>query len=67
LLEAERRIPGKLDCGSGRVEAGALAHPEIDDVLDDLGELVLDQAGEVVIVPRERMPADTGLAALYRY
>jgi hypothetical protein len=44
-----------------------LAHPEIDDVLDDIGELVADQSGEVVVVPSNRMPVDTGLAAIYRF
>jgi hypothetical protein len=67
LLEAERHIPGRLDRLSGRIEPGALAHPEIDDVLDDIGELVLENGGEVVIVPAERMPAQTGLAAIYRF
>jgi hypothetical protein len=67
LLEAERRVPGRVDRLSGRIEAGVLAHPEIDDVLDDIGELVADQSGEVVVVPSNRMPVDTGLAAIYRF
>lgn len=67
LLESERRIPGRLDRLSGRIEPGNLAHPEIDDVLDDLGEFVLDQGGEVVVVPSQRMPVHSGLAAIYRF
>jgi hypothetical protein len=36
-------------------------------MLDDLAELVLGKGGEVVVVPRERMPIDSGLAAIYRF
>jgi hypothetical protein len=39
----------------------------VDDLLDDIGELVLRRGGEVVVVPHERMPADTGLAATFLY
>ncbi|MGZ8518896.1 MAG: baeRF3 domain-containing protein [Candidatus Binatia bacterium] len=67
LLEAERHIAGQIDPSSGRIEYGDLAHPEIDDILDDLGELVLTKGGQVVIVAAERMPAQSGVAAIYRY
>ena len=36
-------------------------------MLDDLAVLALKLAGEVVIVPTERMPTETGIAAIYRY
>jgi hypothetical protein len=67
LIEAERHVPGRIDSMSGRIELGELAHPEIDDLLDDLGELVLRKGGQIVIVPAERMPAQTGIAAIYRF
>ena len=44
-----------------------LGHPEVDDVLDNLGELVLSKGGKVVVVPSERMPTKTGAAATCRY
>lgn len=44
-----------------------MANPDVDDVLDDLAELVMRQGGEVVVVPDERMPSETGLAAVYRF
>ncbi|MGB7988737.1 MAG: hypothetical protein WCF44_05040, partial [Candidatus Methylophosphatis roskildensis] len=34
-------------------------HPDVDDVLDDLGEIVLRKGAEVIIVPAERMPTNT--------
>ena len=67
LIEADRHVPGRIDQASGRIEYGDLAHPEIDDLLDDLGELVLNKGGQIVIVPAERMPAQTGIAAIYRF
>ena len=67
LLEADRHVPGRLDADTGEVHAGELAHPEVDDALDDLAEQVLRKGGEVVIVPAERMPSGSGLAAIYRY
>ena len=67
LLEAERQVPGRMDATSGVITAGELDDPEVDDLLDDLGERVLASGGEVVMVPAERMPTRTGLAAIYRY
>jgi hypothetical protein len=67
LIEADRRVPGRIDAATGRIEFGDLAHPGVDDLLDDLGELVLKNGGQVVIVPAERMPTRTGIAAIYRF
>jgi hypothetical protein len=67
LVEADRKVPGRFDPITGLVEFHDLAHPEIDDLLDDLAESVLKRGGEVVIVPRDRMPTRTGAAAIYRF
>jgi hypothetical protein len=67
LVEADRTLPGRIDAATGAVEPGDLAHPETDDLLDDLAEIVLRRQGQVVVVPAERMPSATGLAATYRY
>ncbi|KFI22496.1 baeRF3 domain-containing protein [Nitrosococcus oceani] len=67
LIEADRLIPGYIDVTSGQITTDNLSNPEIDDVLDDLGEHVLKTGGEVVIVPSERMPTQTGAAAIYRF
>lgn len=67
MIEAVRKIPGRIDSATGEIEFGDLSHPEVDDVLDDLGELALKKGGQIVIVPAERMPTDTGIAAIYRY
>ena len=67
LIEAEGRVPGRIDYTSGRIEFRDLAHPEVDDLLDDVGELVVNKGGQVVIVPADRMPTRTGIAAIYRF
>lgn len=67
LLEADRRIAGRVDPETGTVTTGDLSDPDMDDVLDDLAEGVIRSGGEVVIVPADRMPSSTGLAAIYRY
>jgi hypothetical protein len=67
LVEADRLIPGIVDQNSGAIRPEDLATPHVDDMLDDLAELVLARGGEVVVVPIERMPTDSGLAAIYRF
>jgi len=67
LIEADREIPGHVDAANGHVEFGDLSNPQVDDLLDDLGELVLNKGGQVAVVPAERMPTATGAAAIYRY
>jgi len=67
LIEFDRQIAGRLDPATGRVEIADLGHPQVDDLLDDLGELVDKMGGQVLVIPAERMPGQTGLAAIYRY
>jgi hypothetical protein len=67
LVEDERQIPGRIDRTTGQVQPADLADPEVGDMLDDLAELVLRMKGEVVVVPGERMPTTTGVAATYRF
>jgi hypothetical protein len=67
LIEAGREVPGRVDALTGELDFDDLSHPETDDVLDDLGALALKMGGEVVVVPTDRMPTETGIAALYRY
>lgn len=67
LIEADRQEAGRLDDTTGRVEFADLRGPEVDDLLDDLGELVSKMGGRVIIVPAGQMPVRTGLAAIYRY
>jgi hypothetical protein len=67
LIEAALQIPGKITSDTGTIEKGELNNPEMDDLLDDLGELVTKMGGKVMIIPREKMPTKTGAASLFRY
>jgi len=67
LIDADRVVPGSLDTATGAVRFGELADPNTDDLLDDLAEATLRQGGEVVVVPSDRMPVQSGAAATYRY
>lgn len=68
LLERDREVQGSMDPNSGVLQvADTVETPAAGDALDDLAEAVLRNGGEVVIVPPERMPTSTGLAAIYRY
>lgn len=67
LVEADRQIAGRVDPVLGRIDAGALCDPEIGDVLSDLAATVLRMKGQVIVVPRARMPSDTGVAATCRF
>jgi Bacterial archaeo-eukaryotic release factor family 3 len=67
LIEADRVVPGRIEEDSGGITFGSLNCPDMDDVLDDLGEVVMRMGGEVVVVPVDRMPVDTGAAAIYRF
>jgi hypothetical protein len=67
LVEAERRIPGRLRTETGMLEGGSATQAGMDDALDDVAEQVLRTKGSVIVVPAQRMPTATGLAAIYRY
>jgi hypothetical protein len=67
LVEADRQIAGRLDVATGRLELDDLSHPQVDDLLDDLGDMVARMGGRVLVLPAERMPTRTGVAATYRY
>ena len=67
MVEAGRQIAGRIDSNSGRVHLGTLEHPDTDDVLDDLGELVRAKGGRVAVIPGDRMPSETGVAATCRF
>jgi len=67
LVEADRVEPGHLDPASGAIQRTELEHPEVEDLLDDVAEAVLQNGGEVIVVPQQRMPSSSGVAATYRY
>lgn len=67
LIEADRQVPGRIDPSTGRIDPADLANPRVDDVLDDLAALVESMGGEVRVLPANRMPCSTGVAASFRH
>ncbi len=67
LLESGRAYPGRLDHSTGAISLAPLDAPDVDDLLDDLGEVVSAKGGRVVVLPPGAMPTKTGLAATLRY
>ena len=68
LIEDGRRITGHLDRTTGEITGMSLsAVANGQDLLDDVGEIVLAAGGSVYILPKSMMPTDVGVAAIYRY
>jgi hypothetical protein len=68
LVESGRIVPGRLDVESGKItKTPTLDDADVDDLLDDVAEAVLRTGGDVVVVPADRMPTDTGLAGILRF
>lgn len=67
LVDASIRIPGRVADEIGHIEFDDLHRTTHGDILDDLGEVVMRHGGDVVVVPTERMPTSSGVAAIYRY
>lgn len=66
LLEADRLIPGRVNRETGQLEEGE-SGAEYGDILNDIAEIVISNGGNVVILPKDRMPSTTGAAASYRF
>ncbi len=67
LIEEDKIVPGKIDDKTGIIKFGNIDSPDYDDILDDLAELVLSCGGTVFVLPKDKMPSCTGIAAIYRY
>ncbi|MBC8006000.1 MAG: hypothetical protein H7X84_11040 [Verrucomicrobia bacterium] len=68
LVEADRMIAARItNMTSGNIQRRDLENPKIDDLLDDMSELVTKMGGQVMILPPEKMPSESGLAAIFRY
>lgn len=73
LIEQGRRIWGELDRNQGTIvlraedgeQDGPSAHKHAD-LIDELAEFVISRGGEVFVLPTEKMPGDSGAAAILR-
>ncbi|NRO95717.1 hypothetical protein GWC77_07180 [Paraburkholderia sp. NMBU_R16] len=67
LVESDGRADGRAEADDRLGEPSGRNHREVDTLLDDVAQEVLRAGGEVIVLPAERMPSRTGLAAIYRF
>ncbi|MBK6264092.1 hypothetical protein JKA74_03505 [Marivirga sp. S37H4] len=68
LVANDTTIGGKVeDKTTGTLKTGDIEDPEVGDLTDEIAEIVMDKGGEVIVIPKEKMPNQAGLAAIYRY
>lgn len=67
LIDADKKVPGTYDPEFGKIEESSLNEPAADDLLDDLAEAAFRKGADLVIVPSDDMPVDSGIAAIYRF
>jgi hypothetical protein len=67
LIDSDRVYPGAIDTVSGDIEFTKEPAVHDHDVLEDLAVTALRNGGEVLVLPSERMPSDSGVAAIFRH
>ncbi len=68
LVEEDRIIAARItNLVTGNTQKKDMDNPRVDDLLDDMGELVIKMGGKVVVIPADKMPTETGLAGVFRY
>ncbi len=68
LVEADRIISVRItNLVTGNTQKKDLSNPKVDDLLDDMGELVMKMGGQVKVLPTDKMPSETGMAAIFRF
>jgi len=68
IVEADRIIPVRItNLVTGNTQKKDMVNPKVDDLLDDMGELIMKMGGQVTVLPTGKMPSETGLAAIFRY
>jgi len=67
FIDNDARIRGMLDRQTGTIAPDESGVPAAGELLDDIGELVLQKGGTVRVVPSDVMPSRTGIAATFRF
>ncbi|HHE33067.1 MAG TPA: hypothetical protein ENL07_10760 [Chlorobaculum parvum] len=65
LLDLHVPVPGRIDPNSGAVVFDV--KPEEHDLSEDIAMTVLAKGGKVLVLPTERMPDESGAAAIFRH
>lgn len=67
LLDSGKRYTGSFDPASGKIVPAKEGSLTATDVLEEVAMVVLENGGEVLVLPAEKMPSQTGVAAIFRY
>jgi hypothetical protein len=68
LLEQNRIIPGKItDKNPVTIFTDSSNEILMGDILDDIALMATEKASDVVVVSKDKMPTQSGLAAIFRY
>lgn len=66
LIEDDRIIRGKINDSTGEMTIGENEGAHYSDILGDLTELAFKKKVNLVVLPKNRMPTETGVAAVFR-
>ncbi len=68
IIESDRIIAARVtNLITGNTQKKDMQNPKVDDLLDDMGELVTKMGGHVMVFPAEKMPTETGMAAIFHF
>lgn len=66
LIESDKVIPGTINLENGDINI-IEDKKGVNDILNTIAEIVFANNGEVVLLPKEKMPTEKSLAAMYRF
>lgn len=67
IVEADRVISGFYNDVNKRIEAGDIEHHVLGDLINQFAKMCMQHKGNVVVLPKDKFPTETGCAAIYRY
>ncbi|MFN4000056.1 hypothetical protein [Algoriphagus sp.] len=68
IIESDRIIASRItNLVTGNVQNKDIDNPKVDDLLDDMSELAMRMGGRVTVLTPEKMPSESGVAAIFRY
>jgi hypothetical protein len=67
LLDEQSVYPGGIDQAKGNISFSMTTKGNEHDVLEDLAVTVMGKGGDVLVLPSEKIPSASGVAAIFRH
>jgi len=67
MLDEQSVYPGGIDPAKGEISFSMETPGNKHDLLEDLAVTVMGNGGEVLVLPSEKMPSASGVAAIFRH